>query len=79
MIPMTMMFLLAPLFLFLVFVAPIWIIAHYFTRWRTSKTLSVEDESLLTELWRDAEKLDGRIKNIERILDVDAPDWRREA
>jgi len=79
MISMTMMFLLAPLFLFLVFVAPIWIIAHYFIRWRTSKTLSVEDESLLTELWRDAEKLDGRIKNIERILDADAPDWKREA
>ena len=45
---------------FLVVVLPIWIIAHYATRWRTTKTLSSGEEQLLTELWESAEKMDGR-------------------
>lgn len=73
------MLLTSALMVFLVFVAPIWVVAHYLTRWRTAKTLSAEDEQLLTELWRDAEKLDGRVRNIERILDAETPEWRREA
>ena len=38
------------LILFLTVVAPIWIIAHYLTRWRTAKTLSGEDEKMLQEM-----------------------------
>jgi phage shock protein B len=64
---------------FLVVVLPIWIIAHYATRWRTTKTLSSGEEQLLTELWESAEKMDGRIRNLERILDAEAPDWRTRA
>jgi len=40
-------FLHVPLVLFLVIVAPVWIISHYVTRWRTAKTLSAEDEKML--------------------------------
>ena len=65
--------------IFLVVVLPIWIIAHYATRWRTTKTLSSGEEQLLTELWESAEKMDGRIRNLERILDTEAPDWRSRA
>ena len=64
---------------FLVVVLPIWIIAHYATRWRTTKTLSSGEDQLLTELWESAEKMDGRIRNLERILDAEAPDWRSRA
>ncbi len=65
-----------PLILFLVRVAPIWIIAHYLTSWRTAKTLSSEDETLLAELWSNANKTEQRIRNLERILDAEAADWR---
>lgn len=65
--------------LFVTVVAPIWIIAHYLTRWRSSKSLSNEDESLLSELWESADRLDGRIKTIERILDAEGSDWRSQA
>jgi phage shock protein B len=65
--------------IFLVVVLPIWIIAHYATRWRTTKTLSSGEEQLLTELWESAEKMEGRIRNLERILDAEAPDWRTRA
>lgn len=72
-------FIWVPLILFLAFVAPIWIIAHYVTRWRTAKTLSSEDQKLLAELWRSADRMEGRLNNVERILDVEAADWRRGA
>jgi phage shock protein B len=62
-----------PLILFLVIVAPIWIIAHYVTRWRLAKTLSPEDEKQFAELWRMAERMDERIDSIERILESEGP------
>ena len=68
----------APLIIFLLFVAPVWIIAHYVTRWRTAKTLSAEDEKMLAELWELAPKLDSRINTLESILDAQAPDWRKQ-
>lgn len=65
-----------PFVVFLVIVAPIWIIAHYVTRWRSNKSLSSEDERLLAELWATSEKMEQRIRNLERILDTEAPHWR---
>jgi phage shock protein B len=62
-----------PLILFVVVVAPIWIIVHYTTRWRTAKTLTPEDEKQFAELWQIAERMEERMGNIERILDTEAP------
>ena len=64
--------------LFMVIVAPIMIIFHYTTKWKMSKTLTTEDEKILTELWDSAERIESRIRNIERILDAESPDWRAE-
>ncbi len=58
-----------PLIVFLVVVAPIWIVAHYVTRWRTAKTLSPEDEKQFATLWKTVERMEERMGNIERILD----------
>ena len=72
-----MEFFLVPLVgTFLVIVLPIWIIAHYATRWRTSKVISNADEQLLSELWESARKMEDRIRNLERILDEESPHWR---
>lgn len=62
--------------LFMVIVAPLIVIFHYTTKWKQSKTLTSEDEKILTELWDSAERIESRIRNIERILDADSPDWR---
>jgi phage shock protein B len=62
-----------PLILFLTIVAPIWIIAHYVTRWRMAKTLSPEDEKQFGELWQIAERMEERIQTIEQILDREMP------
>ncbi len=63
--------------LFMAVVAPIWVLLHYITRWKSTKTISNEDESLLADLWESADRIDKRLTNIERILDVEAPDWRK--
>lgn len=64
--------------LFLTFVAPLWIIFHYVTRWRTAKALSAEDERMLGELWESAQRMETRIHALERILDAEAPGWREK-
>jgi phage shock protein B len=65
-----------PLILLLAVVAPIWIIAHYVTRWRAAKSLTGEDEKLLQELWESASRMETRIRTLEKILDAEAPHWR---
>lgn len=57
-------------------VAPLAIILHYFTRWRTNKGLSADDERLLDELWRTAQALEKRIETMETILVREAPEGR---
>lgn len=63
---------------FMAVVAPIWILLHYMTQWKSTKTISNEDENILAELWESAEKIESRLNNIERILDTDSPDWRKK-
>ncbi|MEI6984713.1 MAG: envelope stress response membrane protein PspB [Rhodospirillaceae bacterium] len=65
--------------LFLTFVAPLWIIFHYVTRWRAAKALSAEDERMLGELWESAKRMEIRIHALERILDAETPDWRSKS
>ena len=62
--------------LFLTIVAPIWIVAHYLARWRSSRKLSAEDEKALGELYQAARRMEARIDALERVLDAEAPGWR---
>jgi phage shock protein B len=65
--------------LFLVVVAPIWIVAHYATRWRTARMMSKEQERVLADLWELAQGMEQRVENLESILDAEAPGWRGRA
>ena len=69
----------APLIIFLAIVAPLWIIAHYMTRWRMVKTLSSDEETMLSDLWENAAKMENRLNTLEQILDAEAPGWRSKA
>lgn len=64
--------------IFLAVVAPIWIIAHYATRWKATKALSSDEEQLLEELWKSSERMEQRINALERILDAEVTDWRKQ-
>jgi phage shock protein B len=70
-------FFFVPVIVFLVIVAPIWLVLHYVTRWRSSRTLSREDERMLVDLWESAKRMELRIVTLEKILDAEAPQWRR--
>ena len=65
--------------LFLVVVAPVWIICHYATQWRKVRRLSGDDEKTLGELWQSAQRMEGRIEVLEKVLDSEAPGWRKRA
>ena len=58
---------------------PLWIIFHYLTKMKTSKGLSPEDEKMLSEVWESANKMQDRINTLERILDIESPEWRRRS
>jgi phage shock protein B len=58
---------------------PLWIIFHYITKMKTSKGLSPEDEKMLSEVWDSANKMQERIDTLERILDIESPEWRRRS
>ena len=62
--------------LFMTIVAPLWIIFHYVTKWRSARGLSAEAERMLADLWESAGKMDSRIVSLEKILDAEAPGWR---
>lgn len=64
---------------FMVIVAPIWIAFHYLTKQKAAKGLTPEDERMLAELWESAKRMEERIETLERILDADAPGWRRHS
>jgi len=55
---------------------PLWIVFHYITKWKTSKGLTTEDEKMLSEIWDSSNRMEERIINLERILDIEAPSWR---
>ena len=58
-------------------VLPLVLILHYVTKWKSSRTLSGDEQRMLEELWQDAQRMESRINALETILDDQVPDWRR--
>ena len=71
--------LFVPLMLFMIFVAPTWLILHYRSKKQVSQGLTAEEHATLNELTVKAEIMADRIQTLEAILDEEAPDWRRKA
>ena len=53
-----------------------WLIFHYITKWKSTASLTREDENLLDELHDMARRLDERVHTVERILTADNPNWK---
>ena len=60
----------------MLFIGMPWIILHHMTKWKTSASLTREDENLLDELHDTARRLDDRLNSIERIITADSPNWK---
>ncbi|WP_404402685.1 envelope stress response membrane protein PspB [Idiomarina seosinensis] len=69
--------LIAPIVLFVIFVAPIWLILHYRSKNQVNKGLTEEERGQLNQMAEHVEKMRDRIRTLERILDADAPNWRQ--
>ena len=59
-----------------IFIALPWIILHYVTKWKTSATITSDDEALLEELYSLAKRLDERMDTVERLVASDNPDFK---
>lgn len=67
------------LIVFMVFVAPIWLILHYRSKKQVSQGLSETELKSLQNLSEKAALMADRIETLESILDAEAPDWRSRA
>ena len=74
--------LAVPGIIFLVVIAPLWIIFHYITVWKRMRAGAaspgkvVIDRAELDRMRELGEQLERRIESLETILDAEAPEWR---
>jgi phage shock protein B len=58
-----------------IFIGLPWVILHYVTKWKTSATITSDDEVLLEELYNLAKRLDERMDTVERLVATDDPSF----
>lgn len=66
-----------PLVIFLIFVAPIWLVLHYRSKKQSNQGLSSDDQKKMQSLIVRTETLQKRLVSLEQVLDKEAPDWRK--
>lgn len=65
--------------IFMVIVAPVWLVLHYIAKFKENKSLSQADEETIAELWQLVDKLEKRVDVLETILEDEVPDWRSKS
>lgn len=51
-------------------------ILHYVTKWKTTPTLTRDDEVMLEELYQLARRLEERMDTVERLVAADDPSFK---
>jgi phage shock protein B len=69
-------FLAVPAILFMVIVAPLWLIFHYVTVWKTQRNAGRSDQGAMNAMSETARRLEARVVALEKLLDAEAPGWR---
>ena len=72
-------YMYAPTILFMVIVAPLWIILHYKSQKKSGAGLSEHERQQLEELLVRLDKMADRVATLEEILDDRHGSWRRTA
>lgn len=67
-----------PAILFVVFVVPIWLVLHYRSNRQLGAGLNEQEMARLAALVSQADMLQQRVHTLERLLDVESPNWRAE-
>lgn len=73
-----MVMIFVPIVVFLVIVAPIWLVLYYGTRRREANTLSADHHHVLNQMMSALERMDDRLGTLEKILDAEDPRWREK-
>ncbi len=73
-----MAFFFVPSVVFLSVVAPLWLILHYWSKHKSNRGLSDDDQHLMENLANTINGLEQRIDSLERILDNQHQGWRRD-
>jgi phage shock protein B len=68
--------IMAPVIIFMILVAPIWLVLHYRSKKQVNQGLSQEEYIQLAELSEAAEIMADRITTLEAILEAETPNWR---
>jgi phage shock protein B len=71
--------IIAPFVIFLVIVAPVWIITHYIANSRKGSKAtpaSAEEQEMTGRMINLLEKMENRIVTLEKILEAEDPRWR---
>ena len=68
--------LMVVLIVAIIFVACPAVLMHYQAELRKTKSISADDERLVDDLWKTAQRLERRVEALETILDKEAPEWR---
>jgi phage shock protein B len=71
--------LFVPAVLFMVIVAPLWLIFHYVTVWKTQRNAGRADQGAVNAMSMTARRLEDRVAALEKLLDAEAPGWRSKA
>ena len=69
---------IVPMILFMVIVAPTWIVMHYRAKGSKQQGISEVEHSRLLELTKIADSMVQRIETLESILDKESPNWREK-
>lgn len=69
-------FMMVPIILFMVIVAPTWIVMHYRSTRKSNQALNQDDRQVLDDMIGTIDKLVDRIDALESILDADHSQWR---
>ncbi len=57
--------------------AAVWLIARIMKQ--RAARMDPKDLAMLEQMGRTAQRMEGRMAAVERILDAESPDWRRDA
>ncbi len=71
-------FLFVPSILFMIFVAPVWVVLHYRSSRKASSGISERELQQLEELLAKLDKMTDRVKTLEDILDDRSSNWKRQ-
>lgn len=71
-------FIFVPTILFMVIVAPTWIVLHYRSVNRSSRSLNADDRENIEQVLVTVDRLTERIQTLESLLDAEHADWREQ-